>query len=32
MYRVVRYDLVLWDERADLVIDVLPGAFLAHTI
>lgn len=31
MYRVVHYDLLLWDARADLVIDMLPGAFAAQT-
>ena len=28
-YRIVGSDLVLWDAHADLVIDVLPAAFLA---
>lgn len=32
VYRVVHYDLLLWDERADLVIDVMPGVFVVQTI
>ena len=31
-YRVVHYDLVLWDLHADLVIDVLRGAFATTTV
>jgi hypothetical protein len=30
-YRVVHYDLVLWDADADLIVDVLPGVFLNET-
>ena len=30
-YRVVHYDLVLWDADADLVLDVLSGAFMPPT-
>jgi hypothetical protein len=31
-YRVLHYDLILWDVTIDYVIDVLRGAFVAHTI
>jgi hypothetical protein len=27
-YRVVAPDLILWDTHAEIVIDLLPGAFL----
>jgi hypothetical protein len=30
-YRIVHYDLVLWDADADLVLDVLSGAFMPPT-
>jgi hypothetical protein len=30
-YRIVGTDLVLWDHHADLIVDVLPGAFITGT-
>jgi hypothetical protein len=31
-YRVLHYDLLLWDATIDFVVDVLPGAFRVETL